>query len=174
MEGGHAAQVRTDDDARLSGSIQVPGILLGLGLGGFVDGIVLHQILQWHHMLSGTEAYPPTTLGNMRVNMSADGLLHAAAWIFVAAGLAALWRAVRSGRTGTWRSMVGWMMVGWGAFNLVEGVVDHHILEIHRVRPGASNPLVWDIGFLSLGVLLILAGWVLQRSDVASRREIPG
>jgi uncharacterized membrane protein len=25
------------------------GIFLGLGLGGFFDGIVLHQILQWHH-----------------------------------------------------------------------------------------------------------------------------
>ena len=28
------------------------GILLGVGLGWFVDGIVLHQILQWHHMLT--------------------------------------------------------------------------------------------------------------------------
>jgi hypothetical protein len=28
------------------------GILLDLGLGGFFDGIVLHQILQWHHMAS--------------------------------------------------------------------------------------------------------------------------
>ncbi|MCK1539441.1 DUF2243 domain-containing protein, partial [Bradyrhizobium sp. 176] len=29
------------------------GVLLGLGLGGFFDGIVFHQLLQWHHMLSG-------------------------------------------------------------------------------------------------------------------------
>jgi uncharacterized membrane protein len=28
------------------------GLLFGIGLGGFLDGIVLHQILQWHHMLS--------------------------------------------------------------------------------------------------------------------------
>ncbi len=28
------------------------GLFLGLGLGGFVDGIALHQIVQWHHMLS--------------------------------------------------------------------------------------------------------------------------
>jgi hypothetical protein len=26
---------------------------MGVGLGGFVDGILLHQILQWHHMLTG-------------------------------------------------------------------------------------------------------------------------
>ena len=24
------------------------GMLLGVGFGGFVDGILLHQILQWH------------------------------------------------------------------------------------------------------------------------------
>ena len=28
------------------------GLLYGLGLGGFIDGIVLHQILQWHHMVT--------------------------------------------------------------------------------------------------------------------------
>jgi len=25
-----------------------PGVVLGMGFRGFVDGIVLHQILQWH------------------------------------------------------------------------------------------------------------------------------
>ena len=30
----------------------MPGILLGVGLGGFVDGMMLHQILQWHHTLT--------------------------------------------------------------------------------------------------------------------------
>ncbi|MFH9118580.1 DUF2243 domain-containing protein [Streptomyces globisporus] len=34
-------------------SLQLPGIILGVGLGGFVDGILLHQLLQWHHMLRG-------------------------------------------------------------------------------------------------------------------------
>ena len=28
------------------------GGLFGLGLGGFFDDIVMHQVLQWHHMLS--------------------------------------------------------------------------------------------------------------------------
>ena len=36
-------------------SIRLPGIVIGVGLGGFVDGILLHQILQWHHMLSSTD-----------------------------------------------------------------------------------------------------------------------
>jgi uncharacterized membrane protein len=33
---------------------KAPAFLLGIGLGGFVDGIVLHQVLQWHHMLTDT------------------------------------------------------------------------------------------------------------------------
>jgi uncharacterized membrane protein len=32
--------------------VRAPAFIMGLGLGGFIDGIVLHQILQWHHMLT--------------------------------------------------------------------------------------------------------------------------
>src|SRR4051794_35429080 len=35
--------------------LRLPGTILGVGLGGFVDGILLHQILQWHHMLTSTD-----------------------------------------------------------------------------------------------------------------------
>ena len=50
---------------------------MGIGLGGFVDGIVLHQILQWHHMLTDTGDYPPTTIAGLEANTLADGLFHA-------------------------------------------------------------------------------------------------
>jgi uncharacterized membrane protein len=55
------------------------------------------------------------------------------------------------------------MLVGWGLFNLVEGVLDHHLLGIHHVRSGPQQ-LWWDIGFLVLGVLLVVGGYLLQRS----------
>lgn len=164
---------RADTPVRASRSMRMSGLLLGLGLGGFVDGIVLHQILQWHHMLSGTEEYPPTRLGTVQVNVTADGLFHAVTWILVVAGLAVLWSAVRAGRPWTWRSLLGWMVVGWGVFNLVEGVVDHHLLRIHRVRPDAANPLLWDIGFLVFGALLVAGGWFLQRGDRTTGRGEP-
>ena len=58
---------------RTAAEIRLPGIILGVGLGGFVDGIVLHQVLQWHHMLSSTgsdniglRAYPVTTVPGCR------------------------------------------------------------------------------------------------------------
>jgi uncharacterized membrane protein len=152
---------------------RAPGILLGIGLGGFVDGIVLHQILQWHHMLSSTEAHPATTVAGLETNTLWDGLFHAATWIAVAIGLYLLWR-----RTTDWRwaisgrAFVGWLLVGWGLFNLVEGIVDHQILGIHHVREGAGiDETAWDLGFLAFGLLLVLGGWFLARSAEARRER---
>lgn len=157
----------TDDDTRV---LLLPGVLLGIGLGGFVDGIVLHQILQWHHLVSNVPAYPPTTVGGLRVNTLWDGLFHAFTWTAVAVGLAVLWSRVTRDRGRLWRSapLWGWFLVGWGGFNLVEGIVDHQILRIHHVRPG-PNQLAWDLGFLALGAVLALAGWRLARAGRASR-----
>jgi uncharacterized membrane protein len=150
---------------------RAPGILLGIGLGGFIDGIVLHQILQWHHMLTSEGSYPDTTVTGLETNTLWDGIFHAATWVAVAAGLYILWR-----RTADWswaisgRAFLGWMLVGWGLFNLVEGTVDHHILTIHHVREGAGiNETAWDVGFLAFGAALVLGGWLLARS-VTPRR----
>jgi uncharacterized membrane protein len=62
---------------------KVSGLLYGLGLGGFIDGIVLHQIFQWHHMVSHVEEYPVTTLAGLEANTLADGFFHVATWFFV-------------------------------------------------------------------------------------------
>ena len=67
------------------------GVLLGIGLGGFVDGIVLHQILQWHNMLPNV--FPPHTMDNMRVNMVWDGLFHMFVWVVTVVGMFILWNA---------------------------------------------------------------------------------
>ena len=48
-------------------------MLLGLGLGGFFDGIVLHQLLQWHHMLT-SPGYPPDNVRNLEINTLWDGI----------------------------------------------------------------------------------------------------
>ncbi|MEO6001904.1 MAG: DUF2243 domain-containing protein [Opitutus sp.] len=34
-------------------------IVLGVGLGGFIDGIVLHQVLGWHHLICTTSTCQP-------------------------------------------------------------------------------------------------------------------
>ena len=151
----------------------VAGLLLGVGLGGFVDGIVLHQILQWHHMLTdyGSTRFPATTVRSLEDNTFWDGLFHLSTWLFVTLGLFLLWRVLSAGYQVTWRSMVGLLLAGWGIFNLSEGVIDHHLLTIHHVRDDVADPLWWDVGFLALGALLVVAGLALRRRDATSGRN---
>lgn len=155
----------TSTEATQRRSMTAPGLLLGVGLGGFVDGIVLHQIFQWHHMLTAQGDYPADTVRGLEVNALWDGLFHASTWIFVTVGLFLLWRAVAAGRRWTWRSLVGLLLAGWGIFNLVEGIIDHHILGVHHVRDDVADPMWWDLGFLAFGVALLVVGFVLRRSD---------
>ncbi|UOG75669.1 DUF2243 domain-containing protein [Hymenobacter tibetensis] len=147
------------------------GILMGAGLGGFVDGIVLHQILQWHNMLSNR--LPPNTLVAAKVNMYWDGVFHAAVWVMTAIGLRMLW-SVGKRHDVPWsgRTFGGALLFGWGLFNVVEGVIDHQVLGLHHVQEYATNKLPWDLAFLGFGVLLLLLGWSLMRAgryDSASR-----
>ena len=139
------------------------GILLGVGMGGFVDGIVLHQILQWHNMLSNR--IPPTTMDAMRINMAWDGLFHAFVWVVSLVGIFMLWSAARRrDAIPSVRSFAGQLILGWGLFNLVEGVINHQILGIHYVRQ-VPNYTVYNLTFLAVGgVLFILIGWMLMRA----------
>ena len=146
-----------------------PGFVLGLGLGGFVDGIVLHQILQWHHMLTAIDRYPSDTIAGLEANTLADGVFHAATWVLVVAGTVLAIRAWQEGRLAPpWRVHLGLLLAGWGTFNVVEGIVDHHVLRVHHVRDDVATPLPWDLGFLGLGVVLVLVGTGLVRSGERS------
>lgn len=139
------------------------GIVLGAGLGGFLDGIWLHQILQWHNMLSGWVA--PDTLVDAKVNMFWDGVFHMGVWLVTVLGLYMLWRAIRNGaprRSG--QTLIGAMLAGWGLFNVIEGTIDHLLLDIHHVQEYARNHLPADLAFLAFGLLLIFIGWLLMRA----------
>ena len=149
---------------------KLPGLLYGVGLGGFVDGIVLHQLLQWHHMVSDVHDYPPTTLAGLEVNTLADGFFHLATWCFVLAASVATLRGWRQGRLApSWSFHFGGVLAGWGLFNLVEGLVDHQLLGVHHVRDDLGGPLAWDLGFLASGVLLVAVGGWLQRRGARVR-----
>jgi uncharacterized membrane protein len=138
--------------------------LLGLGLGGFIDGIVFHQVLQWHHLLTDTGDYPATTVAGLEANGLADGLFHLATWLLVAAGMATTLRAWQTGQLAPpWRQHVGMLLLGWGVFNVVEGLIDHQLLGIHHVRDDLGGPLGWDLGFLAMGLALVLIGGWLGR-----------
>lgn len=152
------------------------GTVLGLGMGGFFDGILFHQLLQLHNMM--TARLPKTTIPNIEVNMFWDGLFHAATWTLTLVGLFMLWNAVRDRRTLLdTRSFVGSLLLGWGLFNLIEGLIDHQLLGIHHVVENASNHLPADLAFLASGVVLIVIGWgMIRRTErvapAALRRQM--
>jgi uncharacterized membrane protein len=144
--------------------------MLGIGLGGFFDGILLHQIMQVHAMLSAK--VPLTTMANMKTNMTADGYFHAVTWLATLVGIALLWKALnrhvdmRPSGVG----LIGYMLAGWGWFNLVEGIVDHHILQLHHVVQSLGQS-VWDWLFLASGVFLIVIGHMLGRKTYRDGRD---
>jgi uncharacterized membrane protein len=150
---------------------RTPAFVLGLGLGGFIDGIVLHQILQWHHLLTDTGDHPSDTVSGLEANTLADGLFHLATWFLVAAGTFLTVRAwQRRELAPPWRVHLGMLLAGWGVFNLVEGLVDHQLLGIHHVRDDLGGPLGWDLAFLSFGTLLVIAGVALAPPGRARAR----
>jgi uncharacterized membrane protein len=139
------------------------GVFLGIGMGGFLDGILFHQILQTHAMLTGRIA--KMSIANIEVNMFWDGMFHVLTWTMTAIGVALLWRAgKRTDVPWSAKSFVGSLSLGWGLFNFVEGVIDHHILNLHHVVE-ALGLSVYDYAFLASGVVLILAGWFAMHTD---------
>ena len=146
------------------------GIFLGLGLGGFFDGIILHQVLQWHHMFTSA-GFPADTLQNLEFNVMWDGLFHISTYIFTLTGMIILWRkASQPHDPWSWKMMAGAMLTGFGIFNVVEGIVDHQILGIHHVneRVPPEQWIYWDLGFLIWGALMWVGGWYLLQ---AGKRE---
>ena len=139
------------------------GILFGLGLGGLFDGIILHQVLQWHHMLT-SGGYPLTSLHNLEVNTLWDGLFHLTTYIFVLTGLIILWkRAQKTHVRWSGKLLIGTVLMGFGIFNLVEGIIDHEILGTHHVNETANRAywIYWDLGFLVWGAAMLIGGWFL-------------
>jgi uncharacterized membrane protein len=136
------------------------GLFLGIGLGGFFDGIVFHQLLQTHSMFSGKIDKSGAT--GLQVNMFWDGAFHLITWTATIAGVFCLWRAAsqKSGAPG--KVLFGAALSGWGIFNIIEGGVNHHLLGLHHVveTAGLSG---FDHAFLASGVILLLAGWRLVR-----------
>lgn len=147
-----------------------PGILLGLGLGGFLDGILMHQILQWHHLVSAQECCPQNSLAGLEENTLADGLFHAVTWTLTLIGTLAAVRAWRNGDLAPdGRTHTGALLLGWGLFNLADSA-NHFVLGVHHIRDDLGGPIGWDLAFLALALALIAAGAALTRGRGAARR----
>jgi len=67
----------------------------------------------------------------------------------------------------------GGVLVGAGAFNLYDGIVQHKLLGLHQVRAGAPNNFPYDLGFIGLAVVVLLVGLLMLRATRSSGRPAP-
>ncbi len=137
--------------------------LIGFGMGGFVDAIVLHMLLQWHQMISNV--LPPDTLLRKSVNMFWDGVFCAITWSVTITGIYLLWRqASRAPLPHSGKLFWGSLLLGWGLFNVFDSLVDHYLFGFHNVRENVINKAAWNLGFLLLAVGQIVTGWLLVQA----------
>jgi uncharacterized membrane protein len=144
-----------------------------MGFGGLADGIILHQILGWHHLVCYSAHCQPTSIRQLQLENTQDGYFHLALWLVLLAGTAMVFGAARQGgQTGKGSALFGSMLAGCGLFNFFEGIVDHQSLGIHHVLPGSPHQLLYDMLFLANGVLFFMVGaWLISSR---SRHPISG
>jgi len=136
------------------------GVALGFALAGFFDGILLHQILQWHHLLSLVPG-----IGDLRMQVLWDGYFHALMYVVAAAALFGLWQARRAANG---VPLFGAVLVGFGLWHAIDAVLSHWLLGIHRVKIDSASPLAWDLlWFAVFGILPMALGWLMLRRGVA-------
>lgn len=138
------------------------GTVLGIGLGGFLDGIVLHQILGWHHVVCLTDTCQPRSVSELQWQTVQDGWFHLAMLVITTSGILMLFGAARRQPVNWhWDALIGAMVMGWGIFNLVEGLINHQLLGIHHVLPGHPHEFLFDMLFLVSGIALVVGGHLL-------------
>jgi uncharacterized membrane protein len=146
---------------------RVGSVVVGVGVGALVDGFVLHQVLQWHHLWSART--PDTTLSGLETNTLADGIFHVAFLGVLLAGFAIL-----AGQRASLRVFIGFGLMGWGLFHVIDQFVFHMALGAHHIRMGVDNYLVYDWAFFGVGVVLIGLGYVTARRPFLTRTRPNG
>ncbi len=137
------------------------GAIFGMGMIGLLDGLFLHHIMQWHQLISARLA--PDTLVAAKVNMFWDGLFHAGMWTAVAIGGVLLARTVR--QWGDRRNALAGAFIGAGAFNLLDGLISHHLFSFHRTIDGTVLP---DFVYLAVAALMLAIGWFSRYRPTAT------
>lgn len=165
----------TDDDGAEDDPLRRllrPGLWLGIGFGGFFDGILLHQVLQWHHLLSKVGGAWASELHNQ---VLADGLFHALMYVVAAVGLfLAVRQRASLARPHGPRRFCAAFLIGFGLWHVADAFLSHWLFGLHRVRMDTAHPLAWDLGWLIVfGLLPIAAGWMLRQSNAPLRIGAP-
>jgi uncharacterized membrane protein len=130
----------------------LPGSLIGIGVAGTLDEVILHQLLRWHHF------YDRSTSA---IGMISDGIFHALSTALLAGGLIVLSKRRAMLARGWGRSLMGWILVGAGGFNLYDGTIQHKVLGLHQVRRGADDLVPYDLTFIGIAVATAAIGLLI-------------
>ncbi|MFD2628553.1 DUF2243 domain-containing protein [Oceanobacillus kapialis] len=126
------------------------GILFGLGLAAFIDETVFHQLLRWHHF------YDKSTTD---IGLISDGLFHAFSWFATIGGLF-LFADLRR-RNALWlKRWWGSVLLGAGAFQLYDGIIQHKLMRLHQIRY-VENVWLYDLIWNAIAVIMIVIGSII-------------
>jgi uncharacterized membrane protein len=125
---------------------------------------LLHQILQLHEMLSNK--IPTTDYVGKSINMFWDGIFHFFYLMVVLVGLILMWRLLeRKNIDRSGRLLGGGLLLGWGLFNVVEGIINHQVLKLHNVVEFTSNHQIGNLAFLGFSIMMLVAGYAWVNRD---------
>lgn len=148
-----------------------PVMLLGFGYGGLLDGIILHQLLQWHHLVSAR--VPDESLSGLRTNLFWDGILQLAASVVVFVAVVFVLREARARRS-SFRRLAGSAMLGWGLFNVADELLFHLLFGLHHIREEPTTATVYDWWFLGFGLALVALGSAMLTAVEPARDATAG
>ena len=144
-------------------SLLWPAVLVGIGVAGSLDEIVLHQLLRWHHFYDR---------GSQAAGLIADGIFHLGSTAALVVGLVLLVQRWRT-EPDPLRQAAAGILLGAGGFNLYDGTIQHKLLGLHQVRAGTPNNLPYDLVFIAIAAVMLLAGLLLLRAT-GSPTAAPG
>lgn len=143
-------RARTPAEHVAAGRSTTAGALVGIGVAAFLDEVVFHQLLRWHHFYDRST---PTA------GLVSDGLFHIGGWLALVTGLLLFADLQRRHATVPLRVRAGGL-VGWGGFQLYDGLVQHKLLGLHQIRYDVDllpYDLAWNVaGGVALAVGLLL------------------
>jgi uncharacterized membrane protein len=77
-------------------------------------------------------------------------------------GLGLVWWATnRSSHRLSTAAVAGSVLIGMGAFNTSDGIVDHYVLDIHDAVHGTT---VWNPPWILVSLVFLVAGGILLQS----------
>jgi len=138
------------------------GVLIGVGVAAFVDETVFHQLLHWHHFYDKSTA---------DVGLVSDGFFHAGGWLAIVVGLF-LFADLQRRRAASGNRLWGGGFLGWGAFQLYDGLIQHKVFGLHQIRYHV-DVLPYDVVWNVAGGVGVLIGLLLLRRQRNDPRHSP-